>query len=51
MSPEIQGVLQPPEDVTFWRVLAFYISPQLCQQGMLIHNQGIFLDVKVADLV
>ena len=29
----------------------FYSSPQLYQEGILIHNQGISLDEKVTDLV
>ena len=52
MSPENQGVFLAPERGDFLKnSYIFYSSPQLYQEGMLIHNQGIFLDGKVADLV
>jgi hypothetical protein len=51
MSPGNLGVLQLLTEVTFRRILAFCSSPQPYQQGILIHNKGIFLDGNLVDLL
>jgi len=53
MSPENCGVFQLMKEVTFLMIQTVFTTlySYIKQDGMLIHNQGIFLDGKVADLV
>ncbi len=53
MSLENQGVFQLLKDVPFLMIQTVFtiLYSYIKQEGMLIHNQGIFLDGKVADLV